>query len=194
MKKLIVMAVMAVLTLTASAQVEKGFRFGISFNGAMSKYSELPHAENTFCYGGGAVLEYNFTPNVYIGSGLQFGLRGSKVKTIKVNNQSLSVDGDLRSYNLIIPLNLGGRVNLSDNVSLFAQAGPYASYAFKKAELQIIGLGTEIGENFDWGFNGKVGIEFRQFQIFGGYELGMKEVWPGDAKNRSIVFGIGLML
>ncbi len=193
MKKFIMMAVMVVLTLTASAQVEKGLRFGLSLNGAMSKYSELPHAENTFCYGGGPVLEYNFTPNVYLGSGLQFGLRGSKIKTIDVANQTVSVGSSLQSYNLAIPLNIGGRVNLSDNVSLFAQAGPYASYAFKKAELQILGYGTIEGENFDWGLNGKVGVEFSQFQIFGGYELGMKEVWKGEAKNRSIVFGVGMM-
>lgn len=187
------MAVMAVLTLTASAQSGKGLRFGLSFTGAMSKFSELPGAENTFCYGGGPVLEYNFTPNVYLGSGLQFGLRGSKVKTLKVNGQTLQLNGSLRSYNLIIPLNLGGRVNISDNVALFGQVGPYASYAFKKAELQILGANNIEGENFDWGFNGKVGVEFSQIQLFAGYELGMNEVWPGEAKNRSVVFGVGLM-
>ena len=49
------------------------------------------------------------------------------------------------------------------------------------------------GENFDWGFNGKIGVEFSQIQLFCGYELGMKEVWiwPENAKNRSIVFGVG---
>ena len=193
MKKLILMAVMAVFTLTASAQVEKGMRYGLTFTGSMSKYSELPDAENIFGYGGGLILEYNFTPNVYLGSGLEFGLRGSKVKALDVVNQSVTLDGSLKSYNLVIPVNIGGRVNLSDNVALFGQVGPYASFALKKAELQILGYGTIEGEKFDWGLNGKVGIEFSQFQVFGGYELGMKEVWPGDAKNRSLVFGVGYM-
>lgn len=194
MKKFVVMAVMAVLTLTASAQVEKGMRYGLTFTGSMSKYSELTDAENTFCYGGGLVLEYNFTPNVYLGSGLQFGLRGSKINVLDVASQSVVLDGSLKSYNIVIPVNIGGRVNLSDNVALFGQVGPYASYSVKKAELQILGYGTIEGENFDWGIDGKVGVEFGQFQIFGGYELGMKEVWPGGAKNRSIVFGVVLML
>lgn len=74
MKKFFMMAVMTVLTITASAQVEKGMRYGITFTGTMSKYSELPNTENTFGYGGGFILEYNFTPNVYLGSGLEFGL------------------------------------------------------------------------------------------------------------------------
>lgn len=53
MKKFFMMAVMTVLTITASAQVEKGMRYGLTFTGTMSKYSELPNAENTFGYGGG---------------------------------------------------------------------------------------------------------------------------------------------
>ena len=152
------MAVMTVLTITASAQVEKEMRYGITFTGTMSKYSELPNAENTFGYGGGLVLEYNFTPNVYLGSGLEFGLRGTKIQTLDIAGQSVLADGSLKSYNLIIPANVGGRVNLSDKVAVFGQIGPYASFAFKKAELQILGYGTIEGENFDWGFNGKIGV------------------------------------
>lgn len=38
MKKFFMMAVMAVFTMTASAQIEKGMRYGITFTGTMSKY------------------------------------------------------------------------------------------------------------------------------------------------------------
>jgi opacity protein-like surface antigen len=193
MKKFFMMAVMTVLTMTASAQVEKGMRYGITFTGTMSKYSELPDAGNTFGYGGGFILEYNFTPNVYLGSEVQFGLRGSKAKKLEFGGQPVIPDGSLKSYNLIIPVNIGGRVNLSDNVALFGQVGPYASFAIKKAELQLLDISTIKGESFDWGFNGKIGVEFSQIQLFGGYELGMKEVWiwPENSKNRSFVFGVG---
>lgn len=187
------MAIVAFITITASAQVEKGFRYGLAFTGSMSKYSELPDAQNVFGYGGGLIVEYNFTPNVYLETGLQFDLRGTKVETLEVAGQSLFVDGNLKSYNMIVPIDIGGRVNVSNNISIFGQVGPYVSFAVKKAKLQILGYGDIEGENFDWGFNGKVGVEFSQFQVFGGYELGMKEVWPGDAKNRSIVFGIRYM-
>lgn len=182
MKKLILMAVMAVFTLTASAQVEKGMRYGLFFSGSMSKYSKLPDAGNKFCYVGGAILEYNFTPNVYLGSGLQFGTRGTKL-----------AGASMTSLNLIIPVNIGGRVNLSDKFALFGEVGPYVSFALKKAEAQMLGHGTIEGERFDWGLNGKVGVEFCQIQLFAGYELGLKEIWPDDAKNRSIVFGLGYL-
>ena len=154
MKKFFMMAVMTVLTITASAQVEKGMRYGITFTGTMSKYSELPNTENTFGYGGGFILEYNFTPNVYLGSGLEFGLRGTKAKKLEFGGQPVIPDGSLKSYNLIIPVNIGGRVNLSDNVALFGQVGPYASFAIKKAELQLLDISTLKGESFDWGFIG----------------------------------------
>lgn len=193
MKKFFMMAVMAVFTMTASAQIEKGMRYGITFTGTMSKYSEIPEADNIFGYGGGLILEYNFTPNVYLGSEVQFGVRGSKAKKLEFGGQSVLPDGSLKSYNLIIPINIGGRINLSDKVALFGQVGPYASFAIKKAELQLLDISTIKGENFDWGFNGKIGVELSQIQLFCGYELGMKEVWiwPENAKNRSIVFGVG---
>ncbi len=194
MKKFIIMVVMAVFTLSASAQVENGLRYFTMLSGSLSKYSEIPNAENTFGYGGGLSLEYNFTPNVFLGSGLEFGLRGSKLKNINFKGQSLAIDGSLKSYNLVIPVNVGGRVYLSDNVSLFGQLGPYFSFALKKAKMQILGYGDLYGESFDWGLNGKVGVELGEFQVFGGYELGMKEVWPGDAKNRSVVFGVSYIL
>lgn len=193
MKKFILMTVMAIVAMTASAQIEKGFRYGITFTGSMSKYSEIPNAKNTFGYGGGLIAEYNFTPNVYLGTGLQFGLRGTKLKSLEVAGQKLSVDGSLKSYNIVLPINVGGRINVSDNLSIYGQVGPYVSFAAKKAEMQILGYGTITGEAFDWGLNAKVGVEFKQIQIFGGYELGMKEVWPNDAKNRSIIFGLAYM-
>ena len=89
MKKFFMMAVMAVFTMTASAQIEKGMRYGITFTGTMSKYSEIPEADNIFGYGGGLILEYNFTPNVYLGSEVQFGVRGSKAKKLEFGGQSV---------------------------------------------------------------------------------------------------------
>lgn len=192
MKKILFMAVMAIVAMTASAQIEKGLRFGITVSGSMSKYSEINGAKNTFGCGDGLTVEYSFNPNVYLGTGLQFGLRGTKVDALEVSGQTISVDGSLKSYNIVLPVNIGGRINVSDNFSIFGQVGPYVSFAAKKAELQTVE--TVTGEAFDWGFNAKVGVEIRnQFQIFGGYELGMKEVWPNDAKNRSIVFGLAYM-
>lgn len=187
------MAVMAVLTLTATAQVEKGMRYGFTFTGSLSKYSETYGAENIFGYGGGLSLEYNFTPNVYLGSGLQFGIRGTKLKSLDLGGQSVALNGSLKSYNMCIPVNIGGRINLSNSFALFGQVGPYASFAVKKSEVQILGYGTIKGEGFDWGFNGKVGVEFSQIQVFGGYELGMNEVWKDGAKNRSVLFGVAYM-
>ena len=59
MKKFFMMAVMAVFTMTASAQIEKGMRYGITFTGTMSTYSEIPEADNIFA--GWRLLEIGVT-------------------------------------------------------------------------------------------------------------------------------------
>ena len=183
------MMAMAILTMTATAQEDSentGFRYGGVLTGAMSSYSgdyQGLKQDMTFCYGGGLVAEYHFTPNVFLGTGLELGIRGTKME---------SIEGSVKSRNLIVPVNIGGRVNVSDKLAIYAQVGPYVSYAIKKPEL--IYSGTVKGEAFDWGFDGKVGVEiFRIFRVFGGYELGMKKVFA-DSKNRSIIFGVAYML
>lgn len=193
MKKTIMMAIVATLSLTASAQIEKGMRYGIVFTGAMSKYSSLSDAGNVFGYGGGIVADYNFNKSVFLGTGLEFDLRGSGIETVQIPGQTLYVDGSLKSYNIVIPVNLGGRYNFSRTSSIYAQVGPYFSCAVVPAKLQILGYGDIKGERFDWGFNGKLGVEFSRFQIYGGYELGMRSIWGDDSKNRSITFGAAYM-
>lgn len=191
MKKIFLGVVLAVTSLTAAAQVQTGLRYGVTLSGSMSKYSGVDGAKNIFGYGGGLLLEYNFTPSVYLGTGLQAALRGSKISSISVAGQRVNIDGDLKSSNLILPVNIGGRINVSNQVSVFGQAGPYVSYAVKKAGITIVGADDINSESFDWGVNGKVGLElFNEIQIYGGYELGLKKVWGDSSKNRSIVFGL----
>lgn len=193
MKKTIMMAIVATFAITASAQIEKGMRYGYAIDGAMSQYSNLSGNGNVFGYGTGLVAEYNFNKNFYFGTGLEFVGRGSKIESILIPGQWVNVNGSLRSYNLTIPVNIGGRINLSRTSSLFLQAGPYFSCAIIPAKLQILGYGDIKGERFDWGFNGKLGVEFSKIQIFGGYELGMRNIWGDDSKNRSITFGAAYM-
>ena len=189
MKKIIFVAVMTIFALTVSAQTETGLRSGIEFNGSLSTYSDLSTAEKTFGFGAGYVLEYGFTPNLYLGSGLDFVQRGTKIDSWN----SYLCSGALRSYNVLLPVNIGGRFNVSDNVSIFGQVGPYASFAIIPAKLEV-GSRQFKGERFDWGFNGKLGVDIcHQYRVFGGYELGMNKLWSDEGKNRSIVFGVAYM-
>lgn len=190
---------MAITAITASAQIEKGLRTGVTFNGSISTYSGIDGASNSIGFGAGYIVEYNLNKNIYIGSGLQFGLRGAKMKSFEYKGQKvdLNKEGDVRSYNLILPVNIGGRVSVADNAHIFAQAGPYVSYAAKTGGIDVALLGGRTDkvkcEAFDYGINAKAGVEFNNIQIYGGYEYGMAEVWKKDGKNRSIVFGAAYM-
>lgn len=199
MRKIFLLAVMAICTITASAQVEKGLRSGMTLTGSISNYSGIDGASNSLGFGGGYIVEYNLNKNLYIGSGLQFGLRGAKMKSFEYMGQkvALNKESDVRSYNIILPVNIGGRVSVADNTHIFAQAGPYVSYAAKTGGIEVALLGGRKDnvkcEAFDYGINAKAGVEFNNIQIYGGYELGMAEVWKKDGKNRSIVFGAAYM-
>lgn len=199
MRKILLLAVMAITALTASAQIEKGLRSGMTLTGSISNYSGIDGASNSLGFGAGYIMEYNLSENLYIGSGLQFGLRGAKMKSTEYMGQKvqLAEESDVRSYNLILPVNIGGRVAVADNTYIFGQAGPYVSYAAKTGGIEIALLGGKKDEikckAFDFGINAKAGVEFKNIQIYGGYEYGLSEVWEKDGKNRSIVFGAAYM-
>lgn len=194
MRKFFLLAVMAVCAITASAQIEKGLRMGMTVNGLSSTYSDVTGASSGVGFGAGYAVEYNFNENLYLGTGIQYDFRGAKFKSVEYMGQQLPLveETNVASQHIMVPVNIGGRVALADNTYIFGQAGPYASLATKKGYIAV-GAKELKSESFDWGFNAKAGIEFSKFQIYGGYEYGMAEIWKKDGKNRSIVFGAAYM-
>lgn len=194
MRKFFLLVVMAITAITASAQIEKGLRMGMTVNGLSSTYSDVSGVSSSMGFGVGYVAEYNFNENLYLGTGVQYDFRGAKFKSVEYMGQQLPLveEGSVNSQHIMVPVNIGGRVALADNTYIFGQAGPYASLATKKSYIAV-GKEELKSESFDWGFNAKAGVEFNNIQIYGGYELGMAEVWKKDGKNRSIVFGAAYM-
>lgn len=185
MKKILLLAAMVVSTLAASAQVEQGFRFGINGGATFNTMSGINETKNLTGFRAGLVGEYNFSENFYLGTGLEYVGKGVK---------SDLIDGDLKFGYLQIPLNIGGRVSVSDNTYLFGQVGPYASYAVTKSDIDFYDGNYVKSNDFDWGFNAKVGVELSKFQIFAGYDFGMNETFKEcDTKNRTISVGVGYM-
>lgn len=87
MKKVILSMLMAVTALGASAQVEEGFRQGITANlGVTNVCYEGDGA--TLGYGLGWVAEYNFTPQLYFQSG---------VTLQNIDHTEQGIDGTLRA-------------------------------------------------------------------------------------------------
>lgn len=182
MKKIILMAIMVIISVSASAQFERGSRWGLTLPLGLSSYSDVPGSDNVFVSGMATVYEYNFTKNIFLESELGFNLRGTRME---------GVDGNLSSINTYFSLNLGGRIILSEKAALYGQAGAFGALAVKPASVDY-GYFTQEGSDWDWGLSGRIGVEISKIQLFGGYEHGMYEVWDNSTCN-TIVFGLGYM-
>lgn len=161
------MAVMAVLALTASAQVEQGFRMGARVNAGISNVAGEGD-KASFGYGLGWIAEYNFSPNFYVQSGL--GLEN-------ISHKEEGVDGTLNAFYLQLPIHAGYRFSLGETSALFVQAGPTLGYGLLGSDLEFSNGSKinyfDVAERFDLGLGGRVGVEFSKFQVSIGGNYGM---------------------
>lgn len=188
MKKFFFMLVMAVMAITASAQVEQGFRMGIRVNGGLSNVVG-DGDKMTFGYGFGWVAEYNFNSNLFLQSGV--GLEN-------IAHKEEAIDGTLNAFFAQLPIHIGYRFGLGDATSLFVQAGPTLGIGLFGSDIEWYGGGSanyfDYAKRFDLGVGGRVGVEFSKFQISAGANYGVLEAFDGvGGHNLSINLGLGYM-
>jgi hypothetical protein len=144
------------------------------------------------------------TEGAYMDFGALLSLKGAKVDggalgSIKLNPCYLE-----------IPVHIGYKYAVSDNFTLFANAGPYIGIGLFgklkttgeiKNELESsVGTSSEniFGDDgfkrFDFGLGLKAGMEFSQkYQISIGYDFGLTETSDAGTKNRNLMISLGFM-
>lgn len=182
------MAVMAIMAITANAQVEQGFRMGIRVNGGLSNVVG-DGDKSTFGYGLGWVAEYNFNSNLYLQSGIGFE---------NIAHKEDAIDGTLNAYYGQLPVHIGYRFISGDAYSLFVQAGPTLGIGLSGSKIEWYGGGEtnyfDEAKRFDLGVGGRVGVEFSSFQISAGANYGVLEVFDGvGGHNLSVNLGLAYM-
>lgn len=185
--------IMAVITVSASAQIESGFRMGVRLNGGISRMTMAEYDKATFGYGAGWIAEYNFKPSLFLQSGV--GIENIAYK-----------DGD--TYNVFyaqVPVHLGYRHLSESGKAVFLQAGPTIGIGLWGSNISldcsgVRGGGCEPGNYFEWrgkrfdlGLGGRVGIETGKFQISVGANYGVTEATEYGGHNLSINLGVGYM-
>ncbi len=201
-KSLCMAALMACGALTASAQQAGEFRFGVTAGMNVPKITD----NNSDCrigFHAGVRGEYNFTNNLYTNFGLQFTQKGCEADA-----EFEGVEGKVKmnpGY-LEIPLNIGYRFNLGNNVSIFGETGPY--FAFGVCGKEKVEVNTAIGggsvkhdffgddgaQTFDGGWGLRLGVEASGFQIGLGYEYGFSKVWENSScHNSNFIIGLSYM-
>jgi hypothetical protein len=142
----------------------------------------------------GAVLEFDFSENLGLGTGIQY--HGKGAKSDEVEDETVNI-----SY-LQLPIQLQYRSN-----GLFVAAGPYIGYAISAklksdGETEDLEIGSTVEDDLgalDYGVNLEVGYEFSQFRAGVSYSLGLANLLPADVQDfvgdgaiKNTVIGVSL--
>jgi len=213
-KKSFAIAILAVITVCASAQEFKKFRIGptVGLNFASNSAKDVKPKVG---FSIGALGEYNFTNNFYMTSALKFSLRNSKFSR-----------GSYSPCYLEVPIHVGYRYSFNEKFSVFGEFGPYIGigicgkayednvlvekevitglyaetvYEYRDITMDYFGdfknLSVLGANRFDFGLGLAAGVEFARFQVRLGYDLGLTKIFDaeGSARNRNLYVAFSYM-
>lgn len=182
------MAVMAIVAITASAQVEQGFRMGLRVNAGMSNVTG-EGTKMSAGYGLGWIAEYNFSSNLFLQSGI--GLEN-------IAHKEDFLDGTLNACFVQLPIHIGYRFSLGETSALFVQAGPTLGIGVFGSKIEWDDGDDmnyfDAAKRFDLGVGGRIGVEFNKLQISAGTNYGVLKAFDGgNYHNFSLNLGLAYM-
>ncbi len=175
MKKLILMACVALAgTFGLNAQ-KLSYRAEVGAN-MTAKYltgGKVPgkHSPN-FGLRAGLGLEYKLSPNMYLASGLNYRMAGLRSK---FDTPKGLFKVEKREHNLSLPINLGGRFQVSDSFAVALEGGPFLAYTFSSKKVVNgakpesilkgrkpfeVGLGLSVSAEFQQRYFLRLGTDF----------------------------------
>ena len=171
MKKLLFTVLICFGMLAANAQ-RIGLKGGLNF----AKESE--DSKSLLGLQLGVVGDYFFTENIFANTGLLYSMKGAKYKNGNTTTK-------FPIHYLEIPINVGYKADLGNDLAFFAQAGPYLGFGIAADDFKF-GSGPGELKRFDIGFNVGAGIEYNKFQFGATYGYGFANIanGPGEFKNR----------
>ena len=193
LKALMIGALLATGTFTASAQSAREARFSVTGGMNVTNITNLS-ADSKLGFNFGFRGEYNFTKNFYANAGLLWSMKGAKQET-ELLGKDITVKYN-PSY-LEIPIAFGGRYIIDSGLSIFAETGPYLAVGVcgkckvNDSDIDFFGDGEDNfgAKRFDAGWGLRAGVEVNKFQIHLGYEHGFVDLGD-DCKNWN--FNVGL--
>lgn len=194
MKKFLMTAILGMFALAGFSQVKWDAKFGMNFSN-MTKYDDIKALPG---FNLGVGMDYGFSENWSLQSGLMISSKGYKVK---VGGEKLTV----RPIYLDIPILAAYKFNISDNTKFVINAGPYLA----------IGLGGKAKEHWDGGEDWKVfdkeGEDMSRFDLGIQYGIGLEisdhylvnltgqngficpwDTEDGEDKPKNMTFSIGV--
>lgn len=157
MKKYLLTVLLGVFAIAGFSQVKWDARFGMNF----SNQTKLDDTKALPGFTMGVGMDYGFTENWSLQSGLMITSKGFKVKEM---GEKLTV----RPIYLDIPILAAYKFAISDNAKFVVNVGPYMA----------IGLGGKAKEHWDGGEDEKVfddkGLDCKRFDLGIQYGIGLE--------------------
>ncbi len=174
---------------------DKPVTFGVKAGVNLSNVSgEGDSGDAKIGFNAGVTLDYGFTPDVYLLTGLQLTTKGFKVKDIDFTSNLMYLQ---------LPVHIGYKLTVAEATKIVFHAGPYAAYGI--GGKTKITAGEDKGEGdsfqdgaykkFDFGVGLGVGAEFGKIGVDLGYDFGLANIndtnVDGKIKNKNAYLTLG---
>lgn len=181
--KTILLATALLLTANVAAQ-DSPIQFGVKAGVNLSNFGgDVDGNKAKIGFLGGVTLDYAFTPDWYLMTGLEFTMKGAKWD---------GEDGSTKISYLQLPIHAGYKLLVADNTKIVFHAGPYLAYGLSAKEEGVDlfkkydGLDKAALKRFDFGVGLGVGAEFGKIGVGIGYDFGLANISNYDeAKLRN---------
>lgn len=185
--------------LSASAQSKGDLRFGLTGGMNIANITNQD-SDCRIGFNVGARMEYGFTNNLYLGTGLIFTQKGYEIEE---EIAGVEFSDKANPLYIQIPVHIGYHHNFGNGIGIFGETGPYLAFGVA-GKIKVKG-DTEIGyveekmdffgddacNVFDMGWGLRAGLNVKKFQIHLGYEYGFTKVIDDSSLHNSN-FNIGV--
>ena len=195
MKKFFVLIAVAIVSMSAMAQVQFGAKVGVDATNFWGKDAE--HGMK-MGYQVGLMMEYKFSPKFAIAPEVVFASQGGKFKALDLNLFGLDIEKNVTfNTNYInVPVMLKYYVTPAFSIDLGPQVGfnVYSKYSIEDVDKAIDVKDNTKTVDFGVGLGGTYNLSENAF-VQARYTMGMTKVFDGDynkEKNGNIQVAFGM--
>jgi hypothetical protein len=194
----IILAASALLFITVNVRAQDmPVRFGVKAGVNLSNFTGdlYQDAKNRVGFNAGITMDYAFTENWYLMTGLEFTTKGAKaVFTESIPGVASAKETYKMSPSYLeLPIHAGYKLGLSESTNLVLHAGPYLAYGLggkvkydgksvsengvsqASAESNFFGK-DGMANRFDFGLGIGAGLEFGNIGVDLGYDFGLVNI------------------
>lgn len=192
--KSILILLILLIGLVGNAQEKKvtlGVKAGLNLSNVGSDKGNYDNTKTKAGFHAGLTLDYAFTPNWYILSGIEYSYKGVKVE-LSSNDQHINA-----AY-VQLPVLAGFKIPLVQDMAILISTGPYFAYGvhgkIKEGSYKQDTFGDYTLKRFDWGIDIGVAFEWKKFCFTLGGELGMINIMQKNndkAETRNLTLSAG---